>query len=180
MRILPVTLSAAMLVALTLVAHPGWCAVSAGVPRPALDGSGAAAPPAAEPPTPSLADCAVAGRVYCSEYGSRFKELLEIVFTCGDERYSGGISDTDGTFAVTLPCGRTYRLGVEFTGNGYQVGEIAIPGADTGQFYRLEVVHNGSYLEFIRDVRNGIVEDDINYMLYLPGGEPVITPCKPR
>lgn len=180
MRILPVILSAAMFVALTLVAHHGWCAVPAGVPKPAIGAADAATPPDAGPPATSLSDCAVAGRVYCSEYGSRFKELLEIVFTCGDERYAGGISDTDGTFAVTLPCGRTYRLGVEFAGTGYQVGDIAIPDADTGQFYRLEVIHNGSYLEFIRDVRNGIVEDDINYMLYLPGGEPVVTPCKPR
>lgn len=156
------TISAAVAAALFILvtADAGRCALPAALPKINPDEmSGQETTP------PEVPECVITGHVLCSEYGSRFDDLLELVFVSGDDRYSSGVSDTDGTFALLVPCGRTYVLRVEFDGKGFDVGDVAVPEVSAGTLYRMEVVHTGSYLELVRDVRNGIIEDDITFKL---------------
>ncbi len=117
---------------------------------------------------PALTGCVVAGTLQCSEYGSRFKDTLMLVLADGDERYSSSISDTDGSFALPVPCGRSFELLVQFRDRSMSLGRIELPEGREGAAYTLEMRHTGSYLELVRDVRNGINEDDIIYRLTEP------------
>ena len=156
--IISAAVSATVLILVT--AGAGRCALPASPPKINPDEISGQ-----EATQPEIPECVITGRLLCSEYGSRFNDLLELVFVSGDERYSAGVSDTDGTFAMLVPCGRTYVLRVEFDGKGYGVGDIVVPVASAGTLYRMEVVHTGSYLELVRDVRNEIIEDDISFKL---------------
>jgi hypothetical protein len=127
-------------------------------------------PPANEeqPPAPPAPTCVVAGTVYCSEYGSRYRESLRLVLVRGAERYESTISDTNGSFAVSIPCGGRFDVRIEFEDKGMAVGSITLPDSPQGTVFGLEIKHTGSYLEFVRDIREGVKEDDIIYKLELP------------
>jgi len=131
-------------------------------------------PPAIPPadgeqaPAPALPSCVVAGTVYCSEYGSRYRAPLSLVLVRGNERHVSSISDTNGSFAVPVPCGGEFEVRIEFGGKGLSVGSITLPESAGGTVFTLEIRHTGSYLEFVRDIREGITEDDITYRLLPP------------
>lgn len=144
-----------------------FAAIERGVPEPAVPAPGK---PAQQVPAERLSapECVVAGTLLCSEYGSRFKDTLMLVLVDGRDRYTSSISDTDGSFALLVPCGRSYELRVEFKDKAMSIGRIALPDAADGTVYNLELRHTGSYLELVRDVRNGVKEDDIIYRLTVP------------
>jgi len=128
-------------------------------------------PPAGseQAPAPASPSCVVAGTVYCSEYGSRYREPLRLVLVRGNERHESSISDTNGSFAVPVPCGGEFEVRIEFGKKGIPVGSITLPESAGGTVFTLEIRHTGSYLEFVRDIREGLTEDDITYRLLPPG-----------
>lgn len=121
------------------------------------------------PAGPSVTGCVVAGTLQCSEYGSRFRDTLMLVLVDEGGRFISSISDTNGSFALPVPCGGGFELRVEFADRGLSVGRIELPESPEGSVYTLEIRHSGSYLELVRDVRNGMDEDDITYRLVKPG-----------
>jgi|GEM_PF-4390238 len=131
-----------------------WAFASAPVELPAKPDSGMLQQAKKKKDGPS---CTVRGRLFCSEYGSRYKEPVAIVFNDGDDSYSTPAGEIDGSFAVSLPCGAVYTMRIEFQGKGFDTGQLAVPDKVEGGIFNkfIEIYHPGSLLELIWEIRDG-------------------------
>jgi len=148
-------LTAFMIMAAVLAPHSSRAAVQSAPPpiesRPASPG-----------PVKRVATCRLTGRVICSEYGTRYKEPLTLVFESADARYRADISNNDGGFSAMLPCNGSFTMRMEFGGNGFMVGPLDMPqGLAEGSAVTVEMRYGGSMLELVRDARAGSGEGTV-------------------
>ena len=150
-------------IAFSLVAAAALMRVDAPAPGPAL--ASAPAEPSAVMPEPApvpypdkkpSVTCAVRGRLFCSEYGTRYKEPVMLVFVDGEKRYPVPFGEIDGGFEAHLPCAESYTMRIEFQGRGFEIGRLEVPPKTGGGFRKfIEIYHPGSILELIWEIRDG-------------------------
>ncbi len=99
--------------------------------------------------------CHVSGRVYCSEYGTRYKEPVEVVLVCNGTRYRAPLGEVDGSFKTEVPVGAAYELRVEFSGNGFTLGHLDLTKDVSECGKTIEIYHPGSMLELVWEARAG-------------------------
>jgi hypothetical protein len=100
--------------------------------------------------------CHINGRVLCSEYGTRYKEQVVIVFVDGNDKYSAPLGEVDGSFQADLPANSSYAIRMEFKEKSYEIGRMDIPEMkDTGCTKKIEITHPGSMLELVWEIRDG-------------------------
>jgi len=143
-------LLAVLLVAISPVA--GLASAPAGMPIIKAD------PEAAKKPKRQKSDfvCHINGRVLCSEYGTRYKEPVVIVFVDGDDKYPAPLGEVDGSFQADLPANSSYTIRMEFKEKGYEIGRMDIPEMkEAGCSKKIEITHPGSMLELVWEIRDG-------------------------
>ncbi len=92
----------------------------------------------------------------CSEYGTRYKEQVVVVFVDGDEKYHAPLGEVDGSFQADLPANSSYTIRMEFKEKGYEIGHLAIPDIkEAGCSKKVEITHPGSMLELVWEIRDG-------------------------
>jgi hypothetical protein len=122
--------------------------------------------------------CLVRGRLYCSEYGTRYKEPVMVVFVDGDDRFGSPVSEKDGAFEAGLPCGASYTMRVEFKGKGADIGTLDVPPKSEGGFKKyIELHHPGSELELVWEIRDSDSGGGVNVGLKLVD-PPIQEPAK--
>lgn len=100
--------------------------------------------------------CRITGRVLCSEYGTRYKEPVVIVFVDGDEKYPSPMGEVDGSFQADLPANSSYTIRMEFKEKGFDIGRMDIPEQkESGCSRNIEITHPGSMLELVWEIRDG-------------------------
>ena len=100
--------------------------------------------------------CHINGRVLCSEYGTRYKEPVVIVFVDGDEKYPSPLGEVDGSFQADLPANSSYTIRMEFQEKGYDIGRLDITDIkEAGCSKKIEITHPGSMLELVWEIRDG-------------------------
>ena len=115
-------------------------------------------PEAAKKPKRQKSDfvCHINGRVLCSEYGTRYKEPVVIVFVDGDEKHPAPLGEVDGSFQADLPANSSYTIRMEFKEKGYDIGHLDITDIkEAGCSKRIEITHPGSMLELVWEIRDG-------------------------
>ena len=112
-----------------------------------------------EPPAkkPKPATCPVKGVLHCSEYGSRYKEPVLVVFVDAEgDKYNAAVNDKDGGFETLVPAGSSLKLLVEFQGKGIEIGRYDAPKVcKPDPEPAIDIYHPGSMLELIWEVRDG-------------------------
>jgi len=100
--------------------------------------------------------CHISGRVLCSEYGTRYKEPVFIVFVDGEEKYTAPLGEVDGSFQADLPASSSYTIRMEFKDKGYDIGHMDIPELkEAGCSKKIDIAHPGSMLELVWEIRDG-------------------------
>jgi len=100
--------------------------------------------------------CHISGRVYCSEYGTRYKEPVKLVFVAPDgTRYAAPLGEVEGEFEADIPTGVSYMMRIEFSGNGFDVGGLGLPEGCNACAKTVEIYHPGSMLELVWEARAG-------------------------
>jgi len=100
--------------------------------------------------------CRITGRVLCSEYGTRYKEPVVIVFVDGDNKVTAPLGEVDGSFQADLPANSSYTIRMEFKEKGYDIGRLDIPDIkEAGCTKRIDITHPGSMLELVWEIRDG-------------------------
>jgi hypothetical protein len=115
-----------------------------------------AEPEAVRPKSAPYATCLIEGRVFCSEYGSRYKEPVYAVFTGGGERVAAPLGEKDGTFKAELPAPGKYIVSLEFQGKVMEAGDLELPDPGKGAVIHrsIKVYHPGSILELVWQIRD--------------------------
>ena len=99
--------------------------------------------------------CKVSGILHCSEYGTRYKDPVYIVFDDGDQRYSAPVSEKDGEFDAALPLGESYVIRVQFKDKAAEIAKLGCPLAEGDTAKTVDIYCSGSELELIWDLRDG-------------------------
>jgi hypothetical protein len=100
--------------------------------------------------------CRITGRVLCSEYGTRYKEPVVIVFVGEDYKYPAPLGEVDGGFQAELPANSSYAIRMEFKDKGFDIGSMDIPDIkEAGCSRKVEITHPGSMLELVWEIRDG-------------------------
>jgi hypothetical protein len=113
-------------------------------------------PEAAKKRQKSAYACRITGRVLCSEYGTRYKEPVVIVFVGEDYKYPAPLGEVDGSFQADLPANSSYAIRMEFKDKGFDIGRLDIPELkEAGCSRKVEITHPGSMLELVWEIRDG-------------------------
>lgn len=100
--------------------------------------------------------CRITGRVLCSEYGTRYKEPVVIVFVGEDYKYPAPLGEVDGSFQADLPANSSYTMRMEFKDKGFGIGKLDIPDIKVaGCSRKIDITHPGSMLELVWEIRDG-------------------------
>ena len=98
--------------------------------------------------------CRISGTLQCSEYGTRYRDPVYIVFDDGDDSYRAPVSEKDGSFEAALPLGETYSVRVQFRDKFAEVAKLDCPLAEADTSKTVEMYYSGSELELVYDLRD--------------------------
>ena len=98
--------------------------------------------------------CKVSGTLQCSEYGTRYRDPVYIVFDDGDDSYRAPVSEKDGAFEAAIPLGETYSVRVQFKDKSAEIVKLDCPLAEADTAKTVEIYYSGSELELVYDLRD--------------------------